>query len=253
MVRMDFHIHSSYSDDSSLTVGEIVEFALQRRLQAVGIVDHVRMTAPWLAEREAEIRTLRARLGRRIDIFSGLEAKVLDSEGALNLSRGAAGSVDFVVGSIHGLPPNVLKGLQKSGPASLIGWWQDVISSLAQKEEVRVLGHPDRLLLDYEIRVPADTLADLTRVILSSHAFVEMNLPKAYATQPLLTTLIKTGARNIIFASDAHDMKGLRSAHEDVSAVCNRAVYAGNRRLRTVLAGKTSKKKHDPTISTSGP
>jgi putative hydrolase len=105
LLRGDFHVHSSFSDDAVSTMAENLVAAGAAGLTEVRFIDHVRRSTTWVPEYLAAVRALPQRDGLRV--HTGVEAKILDSSGALDIPRdlvvGPSG-VDAVVIADHQFP-----------------------------------------------------------------------------------------------------------------------------------------------------
>ena len=82
----DFHVHSTFSDDGASTLAENVRAARRRGLRTVCLVDHVRRDTRWLPEFVAAVDQYRGEPGLRV--LAGVEAKILDAAGHLDLPPG---------------------------------------------------------------------------------------------------------------------------------------------------------------------
>jgi putative hydrolase len=212
MTRMDFHIHSDYSDGSA-SLEEIVTEALRGRLEAVGIVDHVRGDADWLADRQRRIDGLRGEYGDEIEIFSGIEVKVNDEAGALNLLPSAAEKVDYVVASFHGVPKAVEERAAGSAGKALVDWWHDCLRLLLKGGHgAQIVGHPDRILVDRSLSLETSRLERLVEEAASSSVFLEWNPASSYPVQPFSSALSERDTGNITYGSDAHSISELADA-----------------------------------------
>jgi putative hydrolase len=81
----DYHIHSTYSDDATGTVDEILATARERGLRTICVSDHVRADTVWMGEYVDLVR----RAGDRADleVLCGIEVKLMDHSGRLDLPR----------------------------------------------------------------------------------------------------------------------------------------------------------------------
>ena len=91
----DHHVHSRFSDDAESTLAENVSAARAVGLAELRLVDHVRTSTAWVPEFLAAVAALtaaeeRARTadGPQLIIRSGVEAKILDSTGRLDVPSG---------------------------------------------------------------------------------------------------------------------------------------------------------------------
>ncbi len=101
----DFHVHSTFSDDAVSTVAENIAAASAAGLTELRLVDHVRVSSEWVPEFLAAVSAEPVPDGLRV--FTGVEAKILDSSGTLDLPADLVvgdGGVDAVLIADHQFP-----------------------------------------------------------------------------------------------------------------------------------------------------
>ncbi len=84
----DHHVHSTFSDDAQSSLQDNIAAARARGLTQLRLVDHVRMSTTWVPEFCAATCTLIAAAPDDITIRTGVEAKMLDATGRLDLPPG---------------------------------------------------------------------------------------------------------------------------------------------------------------------
>lgn len=83
ILAQDHHVHSTFSDDATSTVAENLAAATERGLSAVCLTDHVRTDTGWAPQ---FVRTVRAAAATvDLSVLCGVEAKMLDTQGRLDL------------------------------------------------------------------------------------------------------------------------------------------------------------------------
>jgi putative hydrolase len=97
----DHHVHSAFSDDAASSLDENVRAARRRGLRVICFADHVRRDSPWVADYTAAVAALRPVPG--LDVVAGVEAKILDRQGRLDLP-GQLPGVDRVLIADHQFP-----------------------------------------------------------------------------------------------------------------------------------------------------
>ncbi|PRB59762.1 PHP domain-containing protein [Microbacterium sp. MYb45] len=83
VLRGDHHVHSTFSDDAVSTLAQNVDAAVAAGLTSLRLVDHVRQSTTWVPEYLAAVRALRVPDG--LTVLSGVEAKILDAAGSLDI------------------------------------------------------------------------------------------------------------------------------------------------------------------------
>ncbi len=101
----DYHVHSTFSDDAHSTLQENIDAAAARGLVDLRLVDHVRRSTTWVPDFLAAVRG--AQVPQGLAVHTGVEAKLLDSRGALDLPDNlviGSGGVDAVLIADHQFP-----------------------------------------------------------------------------------------------------------------------------------------------------
>lgn len=105
----DHHVHSTFSDDAQSTLDENIAAARAVGLRQIRLVDHVRVSTPWVPEFCAATAKLQ-QTEQHITILTGVEAKMLDSSGRLDIPAelrtgpGGGDRVDRVLIADHQYP-----------------------------------------------------------------------------------------------------------------------------------------------------
>lgn len=97
----DHHVHSTFSDDAVSTLGDNIASASAVGLRELRLVDHVRESTTWVPEFVAAVTAERIPPG--LTVLTGVEAKILDASGRLDLPRDLGG-VDTVLIADHQFP-----------------------------------------------------------------------------------------------------------------------------------------------------
>lgn len=79
----DHHVHSAFSDDAVSSLDQNVRAARARGLRVICFADHVRRDSAWVPDYTAAVAALRPVPG--LTVLAGVEAKILDSQGQLDL------------------------------------------------------------------------------------------------------------------------------------------------------------------------
>ena len=96
----DYHIHTNVTDGES-SPEEIVNIARQLKIATIAFTEHISRnpTYDWIEFR----RRIKDLNSEGIGVLIGVETKVLDSAGTLNVSDEILDKADVVLGSVHGI------------------------------------------------------------------------------------------------------------------------------------------------------
>ncbi len=230
----DYHVHSLFSDGVS-SVTENVGAAQSRGLRRLCLVDHVRRDTTWVPSFVAAVQPLRETPG--IDILAGVEAKILDRAGRLDLpgAADALAGIDLVLIADHQFPaahgpvlPPEMRAAINSGAASpqeVIGCLVQATASALSQVERPVLAHLFSVLPKMglaESDVPDHLLSLLASRASDAGALVEVNEKWSCPSARTLRAFAGAGV-HLVASTDSHDCKDV-GAYDSVARTL-RAVF----------------------------
>ena len=208
----DMHVHSTYSDGAG-TLAENLKAAEKAGLAALTCVDHVRQDTDWAPAFAEEVRSLGD--GMKMEVRSGLEAKILDTSGELDLPADTGGA-DRIYAADHRVPledgpadPAAIRlaiGRGETDPAVVV---ESVVNATANAVAGRpnlVIAHLFSVLpkvgLD-ERAVPQESLERLAQAAAESGASIEIDerwrCPSARTVRPFHAAGVP-----ILLSTDSH-------------------------------------------------
>jgi putative hydrolase len=210
--REDNHVHSTFSDGKG-TIAENIAAAEALGLLRLTCVDHVRADTAWApdfvrAVREADQET-------EIELHCGLEAKLLDTEGNLDVPPDLGGA-DYVYAADHQVPlasgpahPREVKAAIESGEMRALDVLEAIVTAtanaVARREDV-VIAHLFSVLPKIglvEAEVPAELVLGLAEAAARSGARIEIDerwsCPAAVTLAPFLELEVP-----ILLSTDSH-------------------------------------------------
>lgn len=236
----DFHVHSTFSDGAS-TLAENVRAARERGLRTLCLVDHVRADTSWLPDFTAASEPYRHQPGPRILV--GVEAKILDSSGRLDVPPGLDGidGIDLVLiadhqfpsdnGPVH--PAEVRSVIQCGGmmAAEAIERLSEATANALRSASWKPTAAGPRPLLAHlfsllpkmglnEAMVPEPLLADLAKRVAHGGAMVEVNEKWSCPSVPTVAAMAAAGV-SLVAGSDSHHCRDIGvydSVRQTVSA-----------------------------------
>lgn len=142
---VDYHMHTEFSDGDS-PVSAYVETAREMGLSEIAITDHCWRSSDWIADYVETVRSLDEAYDD-ISVLAGLEAKVIDRDGTVDVAPEDAERVDFVMGVVHRYQPEApepyddICNFDASKAAALE---RDYTREMLSNPTVDVIGHPSR-------------------------------------------------------------------------------------------------------------
>jgi putative hydrolase len=218
----DFHVHSTFSDGAS-TLEENVRAARDRGLRTLCLVDHVRRDTTWVPDFVAAVDQYRDQPGPRI--LAGVEAKILNTAGHLDIPNGPNGlnGIDLILIADHQFPAD-------NGPVhpaevrSVIAYGgmtaAEAIERLceATANALRLATTPRPLLAHLfsvlpkiglnEAMVPDSLLADLAKRVAHAGALVEVN-EKWSCPSPRTVAALADAGVPLVAGSDSHHCRDI--------------------------------------------
>ena len=209
----DFHVHSTFSDGAS-SLAQNVQAARERALRTLCLVDHVRRDTEWLPEFTAAVAPFKQQPGLRV--LAGVEAKILDPSGRLDLPSGLDG-IDLVLVADHQFPADggpvhpaqvraaIGRG-EITGAEAIEQLCEATANALDAADRRCVLAHLFSVLpkmgLD-EAMVPEPLLADLAGRVALAGAMVEINEKWACPSPRTVAAMGRAGVC-VVAGSDSH-------------------------------------------------
>jgi len=206
------HVHSTFSDGNN-TIEENIEEAETLGLKTLTCVDHVRADTDYLPDYVAAIRRLRPTT--EVKLICGIEAKLMDTSGALDLPPLPDG-IDRIYAADHQVPledgphhPREVKAEIESGarnPIDVINAIIESTANAARTHENMVIAHLFSMLPKLglsETDVPRESLDELARATAQSGTLIEVSerwrCPSAASLRPFIDRDVP-----LLMSTDSH-------------------------------------------------
>jgi histidinol phosphatase-like PHP family hydrolase len=141
---IDYHLHTRFSDGES-TIDQYVQAAEERGIKEIAFTDHVWRSSEWVSDYVSKIHDARQRTN--VVLHAGVEAKIVDENGRVDLAPEDADMLDFVMGVVHRYQPNndpPRDDMLNFGPLEAAERECNLTRSLLENDLVDVVGHPSR-------------------------------------------------------------------------------------------------------------
>jgi putative hydrolase len=233
----DWHVHSTFSDGVDSLEANVAS-AAARGIIRLGCVDHVRTDTTYVPEFVSSVRALQATTD--IVLTAGVEAKLLDRAGTLDLPTSTAG-VDFVYIADHQFPgddgpvsPRVIReALAQGGEQASVVVRQLAAATMASMRSYApqhrlVLAHLFSILpklgLD-ERAIPESLLDELASCARATDTIVEISERWRCPSERTLRVCMRRGV-TIVASTDSHratDIGGYAYVAEAFAALADGA------------------------------
>jgi putative hydrolase len=214
----DHHVHSTFSDDAVSTLAENVAAARQRGLRALCLADHVRRESAWVPDFLSAVDALRPVPG--LNVLAGVEAKILDRTGRLDLPEDAA-AADRVLIADHQFPadlgpvhPRQMRDAIAAGEvtaeeaiAGLIEATAAALKMAARPQLAHLFSILPKMGLA-ESSVPDQAISHLARQARVTGALLEVNEKWACPSARTVRAFAEAGVP-LVASTDSHDCRDI--------------------------------------------
>lgn len=159
-MKMDFHVHTNFSPDSTADMESMIEAAIKNNITDLAITDHVDLDADlegtaldWNFDRnrfEREIKQHKMRYQNRINLYQGLELGIQPHLASENTKIVRENTYDFVIASIHSVERRDLYNRKffdaHNDHESVFIYYKEMLESIKAFDDYSVLGHMDLYL-----------------------------------------------------------------------------------------------------------
>lgn len=228
----DWHTHTSQTDGKA-SASAMVGAAQQAGVTELHITDHVRESTTWLPEYVAELRALRQ--SGPIDIVIGIEAKMLDVRGKIDVPTDLTG-IEQVIISDHQFPtrngpvtPDEMERRIIAGEVMASDAVADLVLATSRAVfgyDNVIVGHLFSVLPKAGIsfdEVTSDMLDTLAASVREAGAMIEVNEKWATPSLEFVEALCARGV-DLVPSSDAHE-PGSIAAWDHVAAAAEAIVH----------------------------
>ena len=254
-IKADFHLHTSFSGDSSADMEEMIQRAISLGYKDISFTEHMDMDFPVTDECPEgyfecnvdsylyHLLTLRNKYINDINVRFGIELGLQPQLVRRNVKVAKEHDYDFVIGSIH-----VVNGMDVYDPAFFEGktdeeayreYFEAVYENLRAYSNFDVVGHLDYVVRkgktldkDYCYAKYSDILDKILTRIIDREKGIELNTGAiAYGLKELnpCTDILKRykelGGEIITIGSDAHEVEAIGRGFDRAEEVLREAGF----------------------------
>lgn len=195
----DAHVHTGYTDGKN-TVREYCQKALHNELWAITFAEHVRKDLDYNFDDFLLDIEEAGREFPQLMVFSGCEAKVLNTEGELDVSEDVLRRCEIVIGVFHSFDYEGKQG------------YIVALKAMLKNPAVDIWGHPGLFLRKHDITLEEGDLDEIIDICVENDVLIERNLKYDVPDADFVRLAAGKGAQFVI-GSDAHSVDELPTIH----------------------------------------
>lgn len=229
-MAVDFHLHSSFSDDSDTPMESMIHEGIRRGFRTLCFTEHMDMDYPpdnseFLVDTSAYHQTLlelKSKYHAQIELLFGIELGLQPHLGSRITDYLAKWPFDFIIGSSHTVNhkdpyyPDFFTGREER--ASYLEYFESILQNLAVFDQPDVYGHIDYVVRYgpnknkfYSYQAYQEILDEILRTLISKNIGLEINtggykygLGHPNPTEDILKRYRELGGEIITIGSDGH-------------------------------------------------
>jgi len=250
-VRVDTHVHSSFSIDGRATLDAMAEAAFAKGFDAVCFTEHFDLnpldSGTGFFDYDAFSRAVdeaRGRCASRIEILKGLEFSEPHRYPAA-LERFNRMDFDFILGSVHWIGDDWIGDpdyVRRTALEDIYARHYEETLAACESGGFDSLAHADfpKRYLEGKVEPRADLLAALMAALASKGIALELNSSplrkgraERYPSDLILGAYLAAGGRAVTFSSDAHRTEDLGADFDrlDPPAACEPCFFRARKRV----------------------
>ncbi|WP_081674230.1 histidinol-phosphatase HisJ family protein [Butyrivibrio sp. VCD2006] len=232
----DFHIHTHHSGDCESPMEKIIEKALEKKLSAICITEHMDMDYPITPTEpeglfevdtdayQRELILFKEKYAGIIDIHFGIELGLQPHIVERNREYLAKYPFDFVIGSnhlCHGKDPYYSSFYEgRKEKEAFMEFFESTLENITLFDDFDVLGHLDYLVRyapnlnkNYSYKDYSDIIDEILKTLIAKEKGLDVNTKALYSepslgdlnpSKEIISRFHELGGEIITFGSDAH-------------------------------------------------
>lgn len=214
----DLHLHSNYSDGEN-SLREMIEAAISLGIEELGFTDHVWKTSDWTDQYIEELEELKKEYKSKIKIYTGVETKLIDFNGELDIDFALYDKDIRIVAAIHRIPKGNGEYIRKSEINNSLElskkYWLQGFKSLVLNDSIDCIAHPFSLFEAMGISSKDNFWWREVSSIINSMPFkIEYNVK--YNNEVVPEWIWERHADKIIFGTDSHSVANLKNRYKEL-------------------------------------
>lgn len=171
--NIDYHIHTDWTDGKN-SVLEIIEAAEKVGLSDIAFTEHIRKDSTYFEYFYSEVNKYRK--DTYVNLYVGVESKVVDKHGNLDVSNKDYNSAEIVLGSVHRIQKNNtlihIRDIEK-GEAFIEEFEYSL--SLLKSGKIDILAHPAGMSIKFFKDFPEKYIEEIIANISETPIAFELN------------------------------------------------------------------------------
>lgn len=188
----DWHVHTNYTDGKN-TIFEYCKKAQENGLELIAFTEHVRRDLDYnFNDFVSDVYSAKDRFD--LNVLVGCEAKVLDLNGSIDVSKNVLKDCEIVLGSFHKFDDknNYLTALE----------------NLLRSPDVDIWAHPTLFAKNCGFELIQSSLVKIIKICIENEVLIEKNIRYNLPDDRFMQLILKENV-NFVVSSDAHEISML--------------------------------------------
>lgn len=190
----DFHVHTNYTDGKN-TVFEYCEQAVKNRLEIIVFSEHVRRKLDYnFDDFVSDVFSAKDKFD--LEVLVGCEAKVVDVEGTLDISKEILEKCEIVLGTFHKFEP------------PLKDEYLAALTNMITKPDVDIWAHPTLYAIKNGFTLTEEDIYRISKLCANNDILIEKNMKHNVPSKKFQAIASSLKCR-FVNGSDAHQINEL--------------------------------------------
>lgn len=203
-LNIEYHMHTNQTDGKD-SIEKMLRAASDKGIRQLAFTEHIRADSSWFDEFKARVKQA-AELYPDIDVLIGVETKVIDLQGDLDISVDVLSKADIILGSVHSIPDS--KGgvipFSDLSPRELASIEFELAKGMLKHAPIDVLAHPGGMYASRYGGFPIHYIKELMYLAKVNDKAIEFSSKYAKNPYDFLTACGEINPQ-VSIGSDAHE------------------------------------------------
>lgn len=226
LCKVDLHIHTTFSDGKN-TLVEYAGEAIKIGYKTIAFTDHICDYTNYLEKYISEIKELKKQFQGKLTILAGIESKVINPSGELDLPDNFhvfRDNLEWILAAFHRIPKGHKDYFSSeeivNNKKDALKQWNSAMLNTLQNPLVSGIAHPTAILQKYSIPLTQDQKKTIAQTALSNNKQLEFNM-KYRVPDDEFVDILKCFGTKLFLGSDSHSIKEFQAYSSHIKEIAD--------------------------------